>query len=550
MIRGKSFLMTLGVPNYTVRSILPLATHMSSAPQINQTVQRGPAASQTVNSNGANMTNGLHHNQSAANLSPTQEQERAITAAVTHKPSTLQILSKALHSLILTPRGMLLLALALILLLGPGRLETDIIASTLGWALMLVLALSVALTLTAGLLVKRSIRIRIREQSDALRATAGSATQATIELTPTSVLPFFRLSIALVFEHPLPVSTTHHLTGKNPGGSTTHRKISEQIKFPHRGLWRTTHVAAAYGDRFGFASLKWEIAIGPTDSQEADLEFGHSFLIYPAPYPTQRLPIIASAHRPGDLMAETREPQGDLYELKKYYPGDSMRRIVWKIFAKSGDLISRHPEASVSPDGQVAIYVVALPEDDATCAVAAEFTNQIEESDLSAILGCLGASANDLALRPHDSELLLIKNTWNSLAANINDELYSESFTEYLRKVREILSTTALERVMIFTSLSGLSSPVAAQRIVSLGSLAVAQGVQPVFYVTGVSALTFASDYPGDDLLSKRLGATLSTWLTEGSDSKISSRLERTKQLYLSFLESCTAQGWQVFKVP
>ncbi len=41
----------------------------------------------------------------------------------------------------------------------------------------------------------------------------------------------------------------------------------------------------------------------------------------------------------------TRLPQGDLTELERWQPGDPMSRVAWKILARHGQWLSRHPEA-------------------------------------------------------------------------------------------------------------------------------------------------------------------------------------------------------------
>jgi hypothetical protein len=50
---------------------------------------------------------------------------------------------------------------------------------------------------------------------------------------------------------------------------------------------------------------------------------------------------------------------GDRFDMRHYSPGDPLRFVLWKVFAKSRDLMVRTPERALSPARQTAAYVVA-----------------------------------------------------------------------------------------------------------------------------------------------------------------------------------------------
>ncbi len=79
------------------------------------------------------------------------------------------------------------------------------------------------------------------------------------------------------------------------------------------------------------------------------------------------LPALAAADgyaHPGG------EPEGDRMEIRPYVPGDSVRDILWKAYARTGHLSVRRPERSVAPARRTVAYLVAAQGDEAAAAAA------------------------------------------------------------------------------------------------------------------------------------------------------------------------------------
>jgi len=64
------------------------------------------------------------------------------------------------------------------------------------------------------------------------------------------------------------------------------------------------------------------------------------------------------------------EPKGDRFDTRHYVPGDPIRFVLWKVFAKSRELIVRTPERAISPARQTMAYLVAGPDDEAAAGAA------------------------------------------------------------------------------------------------------------------------------------------------------------------------------------
>jgi hypothetical protein len=63
-------------------------------------------------------------------------------------------------------------------------------------------------------------------------------------------------------------------------------------------------------------------------------------------------------------------PDGDLIEMRRYAPGDPMKRILWKTFAKSRNLMVRLPERAIAPTHRTLAYLVAGDGDEPPAALA------------------------------------------------------------------------------------------------------------------------------------------------------------------------------------
>ena len=71
-----------------------------------------------------------------------------------------------------------------------------------------------------------------------------------------------------------------------------------------------------------------------------------------------------------DLSDPFAEPKGDRVEMRQYAPGDPLRMVLWKVYARSGKMMVRTPERSVAERKRGCAYLVTSPNDDATAAAA------------------------------------------------------------------------------------------------------------------------------------------------------------------------------------
>jgi uncharacterized protein (DUF58 family) len=73
----------------------------------------------------------------------------------------------------------------------------------------------------------------------------------------------------------------------------------------------------------------------------------------------------------GDLMPYPYGPAaGDRVDARPYTPSDPARMILWKVYARSRELLVRTPEPARSPEPAPLVYLVAGPDDGAAAAAA------------------------------------------------------------------------------------------------------------------------------------------------------------------------------------
>lgn len=64
------------------------------------------------------------------------------------------------------------------------------------------------------------------------------------------------------------------------------------------------------------------------------------------------------------------EPQGDFIEMRPYTPGDPLKQILWKAYARTRKLLVRVPERAIAPRQKTLAYLVVHDSDEAAAGTA------------------------------------------------------------------------------------------------------------------------------------------------------------------------------------
>ncbi|RMD85406.1 MAG: DUF58 domain-containing protein [Candidatus Dadabacteria bacterium] len=202
---------------------------------------------------------------------------------------------------------------------------------------------------------------------------------------------------------------------------------------------------------------------------------------------------------------------GDPFDLKPYHPSDGMRKILWKIYAKTGELISRHPEKSMTPEGKVALYAIADRSGDPLCSIAYQYLKWVEDMEMEIYALPIGGSkvAHSADGFMHEA----ISSVWDA-DTQIKEGMI-KGCEAILEKVSEDSPELLVDRILVLISQGVLSSDTAYRNLSLFCEYLDKEGVQPVFvYVSGeesgahkellktqgIKAFFFGGKEPKDDL--------------------------------------------------
>jgi hypothetical protein len=233
------------------------------------------------------------------------------------------------------------------------------------------------------------------------------------------------------------------------------------------------------------------------------------------------------------MMIDIFNRQGEPFDIKSYHPSDGVKKIVWKAFAKRGELLSRHPEASMTPEGYVVILVIAGQEGDRACAQAIAYTESLARLNLEIIASCEGAHGRSPSHSPEAFKELLIDSVWD--AAPAEEHHLQRDAAALLDYCGQLTPGITVSKLLLFMTADRIATPVQAKELQDLGTWLENQGIAPVFCLTTPSV--FAPAHPDSTLqrLSRLIVAP-----EQRADGALSARA------YNSFLSSCLHSKWEV----
>lgn len=425
-------------------------------------------------------------------------------------------ISSALRTTPLTFRSILLLLFCGYLLLGPVPYSSDIVAASLAYGLLTLWCVIALAGSLQALYVKRQLALEMYPPEETL--IAGRSARCVLTFSQVRLLPGMLLECRPVCEHAGITIPTVRLFQGTP---VAHR-VAIDILAPHRGNWDIHGIRCTVGDGTGFIRVQWTIALES------------SLIVTPPPQPDALLPLISSTQRAGDLVTDAVHRLGDPFDIKPYHPSDGVKKIVWKAFAKSGQLLSRHPEPSMTPEGFVALFVLARPEDDEVCGKALAYVHTLRELTLDLLVGCEGQRGRPHGTSVETSQELLIDATWDAQRAT------STSLRDDLQALFDGCTRTGvavnLEKIVVFCSGTRIASDEGATLMQELIRWMEQQQITPVFFIT----------QPRINQASKE-----AAWTSRAKgilfESAPSGHHDISAQEYQRFLATCLSRQWEVF---
>ncbi|MBN8548527.1 MAG: DUF58 domain-containing protein [Deltaproteobacteria bacterium] len=448
-------------------------------------------------------------------------QPGTLSSSIT-QPISVGRLWSAFRSLnfLLTLRGLLVLIFIGLLFLGPVSNDHDIVASIFAYVLLSVLILSISLTVLQGLALRKTLRVSLHAPSEGASGEAvvsGASTRFLLRTSKVQLAPLFVLTIQPEFQHDGVVPSIHRLTGT----AAQDRFLNELISFPHRGDWSITRIVASVGDQLGFTQLSWEMDPNPAQI----------FRVEPPRVQETQLPIISSCQRSGDMLMAAHDRLGDPFDLKSYHPSDGLKKVVWKIFARTGELIARHPEHSMNPEGQVILHCIAGQADDHVCAAALAYSRQLRELDLELFFGCEGMNGHAIARSAEQACDLLVETAWGEIRS-------TEDVSHLLQKCSEELLDSRIDKIVLFAPKDMLETEEDLQRVFDIAEFLEQRQITPIFYIIENKAAKAPEIAPP-----AALPARVQNWFFSSSGVK---PLD-SEEGYRYFSTVCSQREWGLF---
>lgn len=323
----------------------------------------------------------------------------------------------------LSLRGTLALLLCYWVIAKHALPEHDLVAYVLGGAGLLLLSYLLPVLLSQRFWLSRKIKASVHIDSKNLFSRTNIS--SGISISGVSLSTLFTLKVERVFAQKNARTSAHLIKGKFAKNSL--RQLVDNTYFPHRALWDLSHLELTVADAFGLTRLRWNQTISA------------QFEISAKPIPIEALPLTISSAQSGDHLNQNVERAGDLYDIKAYDPSDGTKHILWKTYAKSGQLVVRRPEPAVIPEGEVALYLVAGKDDDDLAAALLDYAGQLNRRNILTFFSTDGLNG-EIFDRLDKINTAINESVWHEEAGSaLGLSAYLEKLIERKNNIREVL---------------------------------------------------------------------------------------------------------------
>jgi uncharacterized protein (DUF58 family) len=275
-----------------------------------------------------------------------------------------------------TIRGLLILALSLVIL-AAGLVRADLAALFWGSSFLLFSAYALA----AGHLFRLSLRRRQVTRPELLSLTLPAAGIFSNEMTearitadlPRSFPPGLgvRLQLPLAWhERRVDAVTARCAPGRNE------KSIPFSAKC--RGAYASTDAVFEVRDLLGFTAHRLAVPLRET------------LTVYPSLSPIPESTTFMEQAEESAVYAPRRRRSEELLEARKYYPGDDVRRLNWKVFAHLNELFLRIGEEVPPPETRILFVLDCTANPLVPRSVAADYLDRLVESCASLLVSLLG----------------------------------------------------------------------------------------------------------------------------------------------------------------
>lgn len=255
----------------------------------------------------------------------------------------------------LSTQGLAVLLIAILALQRFGYGRMDLVVFALAVCALAIVCFSTVIVLLGGLILRSQIRhtlemeTLLRRHTPRIKVESGYPNETGFSLSTMPWLPLIGVTWEIVY--PDAIVNRNRL-------SEDEQRWEEQIV--PRKRCRTQQITRRFTvcDVLGFSRFTWRL------TQEGEL------LALPQAGNIKALPLLRSLTAEDGIPDSGGNPEGDRMEIRPYVPGDSVRNIMWKVYARNRQLNVRLPERSVFHSNRTLAYLISSPNDEAAAAVA------------------------------------------------------------------------------------------------------------------------------------------------------------------------------------
>ncbi len=251
-----------------------------------------------------------------------------------------------------TIQGIVVLSLSIVALQIFGYGSMDLVVFSLSVCAIAIICFCLIVVLFAGLTMRKRLRHSsngIPSANRLLRVETGYRNETGFSLPAMKYFPLVKLDWALVYPDYIHTRISLDIDENNS---------CEEI-IPLRRC-KTDKLVRLFTvrDVLGFCRFSWR------HTQTGEL------LALPQTSSIKTLPLLRSLTAEDGIPNPSGDPTGDRMEIRPYVPGDSVRNIMWKVYARNRQLNVRLPEKSVFHSNRTIAYLLSSDNDEAAAAVA------------------------------------------------------------------------------------------------------------------------------------------------------------------------------------
>ncbi|MCC6934065.1 MAG: DUF58 domain-containing protein [Deltaproteobacteria bacterium] len=289
-----------------------------------------------------------------------------------HYPKLRFILHNKLGLCPLRPQGIILFLFALYLFFFVARTQNDLIAYSVSGGLLIIIIGCFVSVVANFIFVRKHLSLELVAPVDEIVSQLPVNCLLLVNNLDFPFLNYCELHAS--FDHPDVKSNIHFLrTVKNKSF-----ECQETFIFLHRGFWLLKSYRISIGDKFGICKISWAIPLERV------------IKVIAPNYELHEMHFPAVSAISGEAHYHHQNSAGDYYDWRQYHPSDGINRILWKVYAHSGQLVVRKPEQTGSADKQLFLYVIAAKNEDQVVGAYRSIMSSLESSDLEIVLGSDG----------------------------------------------------------------------------------------------------------------------------------------------------------------